>query len=375
MKKDTLSWPRLAGLLAFATLSTWALQLTGSKANWPDAETVTAMETYIKAQERLWAERERLINEEIREELRVNDPLKTGIVGVEWSSRTTTPGSLEAKRTTAHPLWIAVLRNWFLQAGVKAGDTIAIGASGSFPGMVIAARIAAESMQLNVRFIGSLTSSNYGANIPEMDIARMDEILRLSGLLKQPPLAFTPGGSMDLAMELEKEDRRELFKRMNALGSLQRIPTGLQASINWREELLLNSKPEPKVFINIGGSASCYGVGAAPLAIPSGLILASDHRARFESKGDSVTFRALRRGMNVIHLLHIRGLAAENGIPYDPAHIPSPAILRLPDRVAPLTRILAGLLSLVMVIALIFWRVPKPGPKDWFHSEEMEKAV
>jgi poly-gamma-glutamate system protein len=145
------------------------------------------MEMFTRAQRTLWSARDRLVDEATRAELAGTDPLRTGLVGVEWSALTTTPGALAAKRTTAHPLWVAVFRSWFRQAQVERGEVVAIGASGSFPGMLVAARVAAESLQLRTGVVGSLTSSNYGANLPEMDLAEMDRLRIASLQVVRPP--------------------------------------------------------------------------------------------------------------------------------------------------------------------------------------------
>jgi hypothetical protein len=358
--RRSLAWPRLAALFGAAVLAGAGFHLAGTRGAWPDGETVAAMEVFVRAQRTLWAARDGLVDEATRTELAGTDPLRTGLVGVEWSSLTTTPGSLAAKRTTAHPMWVAVFRDWFRQTEVERGDVVAIGASGSFPGMLLAARIAAESQQLRTVVIGSLTSSNYGANLPEMDLAEMDRVVRAAGLLRDPPVAFSPA----------------LYARLVELGPLARLPKSLAASIAWREEVLLGSgagdvvSREPKVFINIGGHAANYGVGAAPLALPSGLITRADgHRvfvSEHEADGDSVALRAVRRGLPVINVLNIRALAARAGIPFDPTRIPSPATIRLPGRLGAGYRIAAGVLSFVFLVWLAAWRVITPGPREWF---------
>jgi len=374
--RASLTRPRLAVLLAAAAVAGAGLHLAGARSGWPDGETVAAMETFVRAQHTLWAARDRLVDEPTRAELAATDPLRTGLVGVEWSPLTTTPGSLAAKRTTAHPLWVAVFRDWFRDVGVARGESIAIGASGSFPGMLLAARIAAESMQLRTVVIASLTSSNYGANLPEMDLAEMDRVLRTAGLLHDRPVAFSPGGDHDAALDLEQPDRRALLARLTELGPLAHVPESLAASIAWRDETLLSTGGgevplhEPGVFINIGGHAANYGVGVAPLFLSSGLIPQAESRRLVGSEkattDDSVALRAVRRGIPVINVLNIRGMAATSGIPFDPTRIPFPATMRLPERLGAGHRVTAGVLSLVFLAWLAVWRVSRPGPREWF---------
>ena len=67
----------------------------------------------------------------------------TGLIGPEWSDLTTTLGDPEAKRTTINPNFAGLIAELLIQAGVKQGDTIAIGSSASFPALLIASLSAA----------------------------------------------------------------------------------------------------------------------------------------------------------------------------------------------------------------------------------------
>ncbi|HPH45343.1 MAG TPA: poly-gamma-glutamate system protein, partial [Candidatus Aminicenantes bacterium] len=77
------------------------------------------------------------------------DPLsdinRTGLIGREDTSITTSPGRLEAKRTTANPLVAGALVRMFREAGAGRGDVAAVGASGSFPGLILATLCAAAA--------------------------------------------------------------------------------------------------------------------------------------------------------------------------------------------------------------------------------------
>lgn len=371
--RSTMPWRRMAVLLAVSLIAGSAMRFLGARGNWPDGETVAAMELFVRAQRVLWQARERHLDDATRMELASTDVLKTGLVGVEWSSLTTTPGFLEAKRTTAHPLWVAVFRDWFKQLGLKPGETVAIGASGSFPGIFFAARIAAASLHLDTVAIGSLTSSNYGANLPEMDLAAMDETLRQEGILDDRWVVFTPGGKADAAQDLDLKDRVALCSRMAELGARAHIPENRAKSIEWRDSFLLHSAGDggaaPRVFVNIGGHEANYGVGMPALALPSGLILPNDADQSLayarRSSGDSIALRAIRRGVPVINVLNIRGLAATFGIPFDPPRIPSPSTLRVPSQLKPIHRVLAGGVSLVLIVWLVVWKVSTPGVREW----------
>lgn len=62
------------------------------------------------------------------------DVNRTGLIGIENSPITTSLGKLEGKRTTANPQFAGAVAGMFREAGVRRGDTVAVGASSSFPG-------------------------------------------------------------------------------------------------------------------------------------------------------------------------------------------------------------------------------------------------
>ena len=73
------------------------------------------------------------------------DPNGTGLVGLETSPITTSLGNLGAKRTTTNPNFAGPVAALLAEAGVRSGDTIAVGASGSFPALIIALTSAVAS--------------------------------------------------------------------------------------------------------------------------------------------------------------------------------------------------------------------------------------
>jgi hypothetical protein len=73
------------------------------------------------------------------------DPNRTGLIGPPYSELLTTTGQLEAKRTTTNPDVAGLIAHLLRRAGAEAGDTVAIGASASFPALLIASLTAAEN--------------------------------------------------------------------------------------------------------------------------------------------------------------------------------------------------------------------------------------
>ncbi|HSA94438.1 MAG TPA: poly-gamma-glutamate system protein, partial [Acidobacteriota bacterium] len=105
------------------------------------------------------------------------DPNGTGLVGLETSPITTSLGNLGAKRTTTNPNFAGLVAALLAEAGVRSGDTIAVGASGSFPALIIATLSAARVMNLRVLLVTSLGASEWGANDPAFGWLDMDDCL------------------------------------------------------------------------------------------------------------------------------------------------------------------------------------------------------
>ncbi|TFG58523.1 MAG: poly-gamma-glutamate system protein, partial [Candidatus Aminicenantes bacterium] len=74
------------------------------------------------------------------------DPNGTGLIGLETSAITTSAGRLEAKRTTTNPNFAGLVLSLLHEAGARRGDAVAIGASSSFPALIVATLSAAKAM-------------------------------------------------------------------------------------------------------------------------------------------------------------------------------------------------------------------------------------
>lgn len=76
----------------------------------------------------------------------------------------------------------------------------------------------------------------------------------------------------------------------------------------------------PAVFINVGGSLPALGNCPQARALPAGLLPPG---IRSAGPGGGVIFRMAAAGVPVIHLLDIRKIARDYGLPVDPAHLPA----------------------------------------------------
>jgi poly-gamma-glutamate system protein len=258
------------------------------------------------------------------------DPNRTGLIGVEDSIITTSLGQIEAKRTSTNPNFAGVLVRLFREAGVRRGDTVAVGASSSFPGLILAALAAAEAMDLRPLLISSLGASNWGANIPGWTWLEISDCLGKAGLIDVRPLAFSVGGEGDEGLDMSAEGRE--FLRSKAVRS--EVPLILEADlagdVRRRMEIFERAAAGApiKAFVNVGGSWVNMGTDAGVLALTPGLnatmaIPPANRRGLIQEMAS--------RGIPVIHLLFVKGLAERFGLPWDPVPLPGPGENALPD--------------------------------------------
>lgn len=253
------------------------------------------------------------------------DPNSTGLIGPEWTALTTTLGNLEAKRSTLNPNFAALLVRWFHEAGLRPGDTVAIGASGSFPGLVIATLCAAEEMGLAPIAIASFGSSMYGATRPEFTVPRMMRILSDSGIVRESLIAVSPGGDQDHGESALYDDARATIAELARASGVEYIdcdPPDIAESIARRLRLYDEGAQGGRIkcFVNIGGASPNSGTSAYTLQFPQGLVLKPP---RIPSSADrGLVYEFASRGIPVINLLNVRLLAGRNGLPYDPIPLP-----------------------------------------------------
>ena len=77
-----------------------------------------------------------------------------------------------------------------------------------------------------------------------------------------------------------------------------------------------------RCFVNVGGATANFGDTEASLEVPNGLVLKMPALPSSPSRG--LIFEFAARGISVVHLLHVKGLARDNGLPFDPVPFPPP---------------------------------------------------
>lgn len=247
----------------------------------------------------------------------------TGLIGPEYSDITTSVGQLSAKRTTTNPNLAGLVVLLLHSAGVRAGDTIAVGASGSFPALVLAVLSASHTLRLKPLLIPSLGASQYGANHPGFHWLKMHDCLLRKGVFSAKPLAVSLGGGRDMAEDLPYPGRDLLKAAIQTSGFPYISEPDLVQNVRLKMKLYEEAAQgaEIKAFVNIGGSFSNIGTDQEILNLKPGLVKVK----RFpppERRG--LVFAMAARKIPVVHLLFVRGLVQDHGLPYDPIPLPEP---------------------------------------------------
>jgi poly-gamma-glutamate system protein len=293
----------------------------------------------------------------------VEDPNRTGLIGGEMGELTTTAGDPIAKRTTPNPDFAALTVLWFRQVGIRKGDKVAIAASGSFPGIILAVLSACEVEGVDPVLILSLGASQYGANLPGLSNAEMLAALDEKGVFRTRPAALTLGGEDDTgASEFGDIDSGKALgaiaeARARAWGIPLLLPAGNvppsdRVAASARDHLeLYFSGGSPRLFINIGGGEVAYGSTPASLHLPNGIIREAPVKATGKDRG--LIFDFLDRGIPVIHFLNIKGMALANGLPVDPVPLPGIGASPIYRRMRPAR--LPAFLGLAVCAVILTW--------------------
>ena len=253
------------------------------------------------------------------------DPNLTGLIGAEFTEITTSLGNLEAKRTSTNPEFAALMVRYFSDLGLQKGDRVAVGARGSFPGLILAVLSATRVLDLEPLVIYSVGSSMYGANLPEFTFIQMLEVLRRENLLPYSLLAVSYGGDEDRAAGAMLDGAEEAFAKITQGAGVPLISEpSVAASIQRRKELYAWASQDGAVacFVNVGGASTNYGTTGASLQFPNGLVL--EPPAAPDHPEIGLVYEYARAGIPVIHLLNIRDLALKTGVAIDPVPFPAP---------------------------------------------------
>jgi poly-gamma-glutamate system protein len=330
----------------------------GSVPHWVLAARRAAVAGAVRGQETIRQER-------IRRGLPISpaDRLRTGLVGVDSSPVTTELGSAAAKRTSTEPVFAAAIVEMLYQAGVRPGSVVAVGMTGSFPGLDLDTEVAIEAMDAVPLPISSVGASQWGANEVDLTWLDMEETLLNAGVIRHRSIAVAPGGT-ELATESPAPEE-ELRRRLAEASGLQVVPNlPLAEEVRFRMELYDAAAAahggQLVAFVNVGGSAAGIGAnGAGEEVIPSGL--SRPHWSKFEASRLGVVGQMALQQLPIVNLLEVARLAELYELPWDPNQAP-PARDLPPPPPEPIA-VAVGLALLLATIAaahrLGFFRVPE----------------
>ncbi len=253
----------------------------------------------------------------------VNDPNQTALIGQEFTLVTTDRGEIDAKLSTTNPNFAAVVVQLLKDAGVEAGDNVAVAMSGSFPGLNISVAAAIEILSLNPVTITSVGASNFGANDPNFTWLDMETVLYNSGLMRHRSVAASIGGGHGIGRGLSPGGR-DLIQEAIPRNELIFINESyLENSIERRMEIYEKySKNKPiKAFINVGGGIASLGNTINGRLINPGLTKHLPTR-NFPARG--VIIQMGQNGIPIIHLLNINRLLKDFNLPGSPVPLPDP---------------------------------------------------
>jgi hypothetical protein len=291
------------------------------------------------------------------------DPSMSGLVGLPNSPATSVLGDEAAKQTSVNPNFAAVIVDMLKEAGVREGDVVAIGLSGSFPALNICTYAACETLNVKPLVISSASASQFGANVPALlwpDMERMlrrkgkftpavdesgepilddkgEPTLKESGVFSIKSIACSIGGIQDRGVGLSEEGLRLVKSAIERNGltpfradappisSEGDVKANLQADFtaNVDERMkLYKSKSDGlpvKAYINVGGGTVSVGKSVGKLMFAPGLNMKPPRHVRLI---DGVMPRYINDGVPVIHVVHVNTLADRYTLPLEPTSRP-----------------------------------------------------
>lgn len=204
----------------------------------------------------------------------IDDPLMTGLIGTRVSSITTDKGLLSEKQAALNPNLAAVFVEEFSKLKLHEGDYVAVGLTGSNPGINLALYAAMQTMKLKPVIITSVSSASYGANKEQLTWLDMETMLYRRKMIDFKSVYASLGGAEDLAIGLTDNGIKNLEAAMQRNVVPQIIGADLEENIDIRQSAYKDQLPEGtrySAFINIG--AGLANVGSEPIAklIPEGI--------------------------------------------------------------------------------------------------------
>ena len=242
--------------------------------------------------------------------LLAEDACGTGMLGDGFNAITTTAGAADAKRTTADPNMAALMVGILTEAGVGPESRVGAGLSGSFPAMNLALICACEAIGAELTYIASVGASTYGANLPRLTFPDMALRLYTDALIGTPPAALSMGGASDTGLDMDPSLSGEIRARLDRSDVPFLDIRDFSENLRARMEIYAQGGPID-CFVGVGGSITTNGTG--PSAPPHGIL-----RGGTANERSGLLEIYAEAGVPAIHIIDIRKLVADYGMPYDP---------------------------------------------------------
>ena len=207
-------------------------------------------------------------------------------------------------------------------AGVCPGDRVAVGYTGSLPAMNVAVCAACAALEVEPIIIASASSSQFGANFPNLLWIDMERVLHQRGLIPFRSRAISIGGYQDQGLQFTQEGHqliRDAISR-NAVEFLE--VDSYRDSIDQRMAIYKSeAKGNPiRAYINVGGGTVSVGKAVGKQMYRPGLNLMPPPGA---TDIDSIMTRFADGGIPTIHLVEVRELARQFDLPQMLAAMPA----------------------------------------------------
>ena len=244
-----------------------------------------------------------------------NDPDGYGVIGPQFTLITTDRGSQAAKVLAAHPNFAAAVTQLMLESKVKSGDLVAVGLTGSFPGLNLAVLAACRVIGAEPVIITSVGSSMFGATDPDLTWLDMESLVAARGLWPYRSIAASLGGGGDVGRGLSPSGRQLLADAAGRSGVRLLESTNLLEAVRERVAIydsVATARGKPiRLYVNIGGGLASLGGTQNARLIPAGLTFRLAAR-NYPNRG--VINILAERHVPILQLLEVEKLARQFGI-------------------------------------------------------------
>ena len=281
----------------------------------------------------------------------IDDPLMTGLIGIKLSPITTSKGILAEKQTMLNPNMAAAYVQDLKKAGLKPGDYVAVGITGSNPGANLALYAAMSVLKLKPVIITALSSSTYGANRENLTWLDYESILKKNNLIEFSTSYTSFGGRDDLGIGLSDSGiqylRDAMIRNKIPLLSGNSLQENIELRMKAYQEMLPGEK-RYKLFINSGGALANVGSNVNARLVSEGINRKLAEKD-FDQPGVMMLFA--KKNVPVLHILRFLEFAKDFDLPTAPDFMPKPGEGKVFS--SRIHNVLISIICLVLLLAAI----------------------